>query len=53
MKPRSFRVTQDLVAVLKDYGCSLEEAKNLLQDAYKDYAAQMEDAGLKVRQVPA
>lgn len=44
MKPRNWQITEALVEVLKDFDCSLTEAKNLLQDAYNDYDAQMEDA---------
>jgi hypothetical protein len=44
MKPRNWQITEALVEVLKDFDCSLTEAKNLLQDAYTDYDAQMEDA---------
>ncbi|TPK14134.1 hypothetical protein [Mesorhizobium sp. B2-5-11] len=44
MKPRNWQITEALVEVLKDFDCSLDEAKNLLQDAYTDYDAQMEDA---------
>lgn len=43
-KPRNWQITEALVEVLKDFDCSLEEAKNLLQDAYNDYDGQMEDA---------
>ena len=44
MKPRNWQITEALVEVLKDFDCSLTEAKNLLADAYTDYDAQMEDA---------
>jgi len=44
MEPRNWQITAALVEVLKDFDCSLEEAKNLLQDAYNDYDAQVEDA---------
>jgi hypothetical protein len=44
MKPRNWQITEALVEVLKDFDCSLEEAKNLLADAYTDYDAQMEAA---------
>jgi len=44
MKPRNWQITEALVEVLKDFDCSLEEAKNLLADAYTDYDAQMESA---------
>ena len=44
MKPRNWQITEALVEILKDFDCSLTEAKNLLADAYTDYDAQMEDA---------
>jgi hypothetical protein len=44
MKPRAAQITESLVDVLKDFDCSLDEAKRLLADAYNDYDGQMEDA---------
>lgn len=42
-KPRSWQITEALIEVLTDFDCSLDEAKNLLQDAAGDYEAELEN----------
>ena len=42
MKPRNWQITEALIEVLKEFDCSLEEARNLLQDAASDFESHLE-----------
>jgi len=44
MKPRGWQITEALVDVLKDFDCSLEEAKGLLQDTVGEFENYLEEA---------
>lgn len=41
-KPRSWQITDALVEVLRDFDCTMEEAKNLLQDTVGEYESDLD-----------